>query len=59
MFDTDESRSGTSRVSLLGELAKRSGHARPSMFDVYSHIMPPDEVPAERFLSLLIEEGRR
>jgi hypothetical protein len=26
--------------------------------DVYSHVMPPDEVPAERFLSLLTDEGR-
>ena len=27
--------------------------------DVYSHVMPPDEVESERFLSLLTEEGRR
>ena len=27
------------------ELAERAGHARPSMsLDVYSHVMPPDEV---------------
>ena len=38
------------------ELAERAGHARPSMsLDVYSHVMPPDEVAAERFLSLLTE----
>lgn len=38
------------------ELAERAGHARPSMsLDVYSHVMPPDEVPAERFVSLLTE----
>lgn len=36
------------------ELAERAGHARPSMsLDVYSHIMPPDEVPAERFSALI------
>ncbi len=28
------------------ELAERAGHARPSMsLDVYSHVMPPDEMP--------------
>jgi hypothetical protein len=26
--------------------------------DVYSHVMPPAEVPAERFLSLLPAHGR-
>jgi len=36
------------------ELAERAGHARPSMsLDVYSHVMPSDEVTSERFLSLL------
>ena len=36
------------------ELAERAGHARPSMsLDVYSHVMPPDEIASERFLSLL------
>lgn len=36
------------------ELAERAGHARPSMsLDVYSHVMPPDEVCAEKFQSLL------
>jgi integrase len=36
------------------ELAERAGHSRPSMsLDVYSHVMPPDEMPAEKFLSLL------
>lgn len=25
--------------------------------DVYTHVMPPDEVPAERALSLLTDEG--
>jgi integrase len=41
------------------ELAERAGHARASMsLDVYSHVMPPDEVPAEKFLSLLCDERR-
>lgn len=36
------------------ELAERAGHSRPSMsLDVYSHVMPADEVPARRFRSLL------
>lgn len=36
------------------ELAERAGHSRPSMsLDVYSHVMPPDEVPNERFLALI------
>jgi hypothetical protein len=26
--------------------------------DVYSHVMPPDEIVSERFLSLLTDEGR-
>ena len=39
------------------ELAERAGHARPSMsLDVYSHVMPPDEIESERFLSLLTDE---
>ena len=39
------------------ELAERAGHSRPSMsLDVYSHVMPPDEMPAEKFLSLLTEQ---
>ena len=38
------------------ELAERAGHSRPSMsLDVYSHVMPADEVPADRFQSLLTE----
>jgi integrase len=38
------------------ELAERAGHARPSMsLDVYSHVMPADEVPADKFLTLLSE----
>jgi integrase len=41
------------------DLAERAGHARPSMsLDVYSHVMPSDEVTSERFLSLLTDEGR-
>lgn len=36
------------------ELAERAGHARPSMsLDVYSHVMPPDEVATERFQALI------
>jgi hypothetical protein len=35
------------------------GHARPSMsLDVYSHVMPPDEVSSERFLALLTDKER-
>ena len=31
------------------ELAERAGHARPSMsLDVYSHVMPPDEIASDR-----------
>ncbi|MBA2359398.1 MAG: site-specific integrase [Actinobacteria bacterium] len=38
------------------ELAERAGHARPSMsLDVYSHVMPPDEIAADKFLLLLSE----
>jgi integrase len=41
------------------ELAERAGHSKPSMsLDVYTHVMPVDEVPTERFLSLLTAEGR-
>jgi hypothetical protein len=40
------------------ELAERAWHARPSMsLDGYSHVMPADHVSAERFLSLLADEG--
>lgn len=36
------------------ELAERAGHSRPSMsLDVYSHVMPADEVPVDRFQALL------
>jgi integrase len=36
------------------ELAGRIGHARASMsLDVYSHVMPLDEVPTERFSALI------
>ena len=36
------------------ELAERAGHSRPSMsLDVYSHVMPPDEVTSERLLALI------
>jgi len=36
------------------ELAERAGHSRPSMsLDVYSHVMPADEVPADRLRELI------
>jgi len=36
------------------ELAERAGHSRPSMsLDVYSHVMPADEIPADRFQNLI------
>lgn len=36
------------------DLAERAGHARPSMsLDVYSHVMPADEIPAGRLQHLL------
>jgi len=36
------------------ELAERAGHSRPSMsLDVYSHVMPADEIPAEQFQSVI------
>jgi integrase len=37
------------------ELAERLGHSRPSIsLDVYSHVMPADEVAEERFQALLV-----
>ncbi len=36
------------------ELAERMGHSKASMsLDVYTHVMPPDEVPSERLTALL------
>ena len=36
------------------ELAERAGHSKPSMsLDVYSHVMPADEVPVERLEALI------
>jgi integrase len=36
------------------DLAERAGHSRPSMsLDVYTHVMPADEVADERFLALI------
>ena len=36
--------------------ASRVGHARASMtLNTYSHVMPLDEVPGEKFLALLRE----
>jgi integrase len=41
------------------ELAERAGHARASMsLDVYSHVMPPDEVAAERLQTLIVTDAR-
>jgi hypothetical protein len=38
------------------ELAERAGHLKPSMsLDVYSHVMPADEVPVERATALIGE----
>ena len=38
------------------ELAERAGHARPSMsLDVYSHVMPTDEIAPDTFLPLFTE----
>jgi len=40
------------------ELAERAGHARPSMcLDVYSHLMPADDVAQERVQALLVRHG--
>jgi len=37
------------------ELAERAGHTRPSMsLDVYSHVMPADEIAEDRFQALLV-----
>jgi integrase len=36
------------------ELAERAGHSRPSMsLDVYSHVMPADEIADERFQAVI------
>jgi integrase len=36
------------------ELAERAGHAKPSMsLDVYSHVMPAEEVPGDLLTALL------
>ena len=38
------------------ELAERMGHSKASMsLDVYTHVMPPDEIEAEALQALLIE----
>ncbi len=42
------------------ELAERAGHSKPSMsLDVYSHVMPADEVLAEALLTLINRETQR
>jgi len=42
------------------ELAERMGHTKASMsLDVYTHVMAPDEVDADKLLPLLTNEGRR
>ena len=41
------------------ELAERAGHSKPSMsLDIYTHVMPVDEVGADRFRSLLTSGAR-
>jgi integrase len=36
------------------ELAQRMGHTNASMsLDVYTHVMPPDEAPAERLEEMI------
>ena len=36
------------------ELAERAGHARPSMsLDMYSHVMPPDEIDSDRLRAVI------
>ncbi len=51
----DGLRFGTSPVPAR-ELAERTGHARASMsLDVYSHVMPADEVPVERLLAFVAD----
>jgi hypothetical protein len=41
-----------------GELAERAGHSKPSMsLDIYTHVMPVDEVASERFLDLLTRQA--
>jgi integrase len=41
------------------EPAERMGHSKPSMsLDVYTHVMPPDEVGAENLLPLLVRAER-
>ena len=36
------------------QLAERAGDARPSMsLDVYSHVMPPDEIDADELLDVI------
>lgn len=36
------------------DLAERAGHSKPSMsLDVYSHVMPADELPAERIQAVI------
>ena len=47
-------RSGIRAASPARELAERAGHSKPSMsLDVYSHVMPTDEVGEDRFLALI------
>jgi integrase len=42
------------------EVAHRAGHSRTSeSLDTYSHVMPLDEVPAERVQGLFLEGQRR
>jgi hypothetical protein len=40
-------------------VASRAGHSRPSMsLDVYTHVMPEDQVADDRFLALIAPRAR-
>ena len=42
----------------VANIAARVGHSRASMtLDVYSHVMPLDELPVDRYLALLAAEA--
>ena len=44
----------------LADVAQRAGHSRASFtLDVYTHCMPGDELPVERYLAILEAETCR
>jgi hypothetical protein len=50
----DELVASTSEIVVGSLVPCPCRHSRPSMSpDVYSHVMPPDEVASERFLALI------